>query len=130
MINVFIIICIINQYILLPFIIEDDGLQKVIDFATSVKGSLTLSSRYTNQKYVIEESDFVAAKVAQVIEKECSFYSCTTDMWSSRHQKSFITLTHHFLNEEFDLKNSVLEIKEVHGSHTGDRELSSREALD
>ena len=69
-----------------PFsITEDESLQEVINFATSEKGSSTLSLRNTNQKYAIEESDVVAAKVAQIIKKECSFYSCTTDMWSSRH---------------------------------------------
>ena len=69
---------------------------------------------------MVEESNFVAKKVAQIIEKECTFYSCTTDMWSSRHRKSFLTLTHHFLNDEFDLKTFVLEIREVQGSHTGE----------
>ena len=46
-----------------PFsITKDKGLQEVINFATSVKGNLTLSSRNTNQKYVVEESDSVAKK--------------------------------------------------------------------
>ena len=104
-----------------PFsVTEDRGLQDVVDFATSVKGRLILSSRNTNQKYVMEEANVVSDKVLKVIEKECIYFACTTDMWSSRHRKSFMTITHHFLTENFFMKNFVLEVKEVFGSHTGE----------
>jgi len=104
-----------------PFsVTEDSGLQDVIDFASSVKGRLILSSRNTNHKYVMEESKLISQKVSKEIEKECLYFACTTDMWSSRHRKSFMALTHHFLTEDFTLRNFVLEIKEVFGSHTGE----------
>ena len=104
-----------------PFSVTvDRGLQDVVDFATSVKGRLILSSRNTNQKYVIEEANMMSDKVLKVIEKECIYFACTTDMWSSRHRKSFITITQHFLTEDFFMKNFVLEVKEVFGSHTGE----------
>ena len=100
-----------------PFsVTEDSGLQEVIDFVSSVNGRLMLSSRNTNQKYVMQESKLVSERVANEIEKECLYFSCTTDMWSSRHRKSFMALTHHFLTEDFTLRSFVLEIKEVVGS--------------
>ena len=48
-----------------------------------------------------------------------SFYPCTTDLWTSRAQHSYISLTVHCLDGNFDLHSNLLETKEFSDSHTG-----------
>ena len=42
----------------------------------------------------------------------------TTDLWSSRHTQSFMTVTAHFINKEWVLKSCVLETPRLAASHT------------
>ena len=47
-------------------------------------------------------------------------FSCTSDMWkNSRTNVSYIFLTAHWLNENFDYKHRVLHCREMEGDHTG-----------
>ena len=49
-----------------------------------------------------------------------SSLSCTSDMWkNSRTNVSYIFLTAHWLNENFDYKHRVLHCREMEGDHTG-----------
>jgi hypothetical protein len=41
-------------------------------------------------------------------------------MWSSRSMDTIIALSLHFLTEDFEMKNYMLEVKPVKGKHTGD----------
>jgi len=41
------------------------------------------------------------------ISVNCSFFSSTSDMWSSRTVKAFMALTIHFLTEDFRMRSYV-----------------------
>lgn len=43
----------------------------------------------------------------------------TTDIWSSYSNRSFLTVTCHFINADCEQMNFVLETSEIPGSHTG-----------
>ena len=102
-----------------PFsIVEDVELQEIISFATHVNGELKLPSRNTNRKNVLGESKRVKELVRSDIEKNCSMFAATTDMWSSRNMKAFMALTVHFLTQAFEMRNYTLEVKPVIGKHT------------
>jgi len=47
-------------------------------------------------------------------------FSLTFDYWSSIATKSFLTLTIHFIDQDFKLKDYVLKTIEVRDSHTGE----------
>uniref|UniRef100_A0A1X7UZQ3 DUF659 domain-containing protein n=1 Tax=Amphimedon queenslandica TaxID=400682 RepID=A0A1X7UZQ3_AMPQE len=47
------------------------------------------------------------------------FYSCTTDIWTSRAQHAYISLTIHYLAGDFTLHSHLLESKEFPDSHSG-----------
>ena len=46
-------------------------------------------------------------------------YACTTDLWTSRAQHSYISLTVHYLATDFSLQSHLLETKEFPDSHSG-----------
>ena len=49
---------------------------------------------------------------------EASVIALTTDLWSSRHMQSFMTITAHFISKEWMLKSCVLETPRFAMSHT------------
>ncbi|XP_052456561.1 E3 SUMO-protein ligase ZBED1-like [Carassius gibelio] len=59
-----------------------------------------------------------------------TFFSTTTDLWSSRTSEPYISLTVHFVNEEFELKSRCLQTSYFPADHTGENiALGLREAL-
>ena len=77
-------------------ICEDQLLQDLITFATSVSGNLMLPSRNTNRKNLLLEVTRVKEVVKKDIAAHCLYFSSTSDMWSSRTMKAFMALTIHF----------------------------------
>ncbi len=47
------------------------------------------------------------------------FFSCTTDLWTSRARHAYVSLTVHYLNDNFRLCTHLLEVKEFDEAHTG-----------
>ena len=112
-----------------PFsIVEDRLLKEVITFATSMSGHLTLPSRNTNRKNLMEEADKMKEVIKEDISVNCSFFSSTSDMWSSRTMKAFMAVTIQFLTDEFIMRSYTLEVKPVLGKHTGDMIKSEMES--
>lgn len=64
-------------------------------------------------------AECVMKKLKEAINTEVDFYSITTDIWSSRMMQSFMAVTLHYLTEEFEMKNFVLEVSPLKGSHPG-----------
>nr|XP_055045531.1 E3 SUMO-protein ligase ZBED1-like [Misgurnus anguillicaudatus] len=59
-----------------------------------------------------------------------TFFSTTTDLWSSRTSEPYISLTVHFVDEEFELKSRCLQTSYFPEDHTGETiALGLREAL-
>ncbi|XP_071088069.1 E3 SUMO-protein ligase ZBED1-like [Haliotis cracherodii] len=48
-----------------------------------------------------------------------SSVAITTDGWTSRATESYVTITAHFVSEEWQMENPVLQTRPLHESHTG-----------
>ena len=102
-----------------PFsICEDEELQRLIDFATQVDGSLKLPSRNTNKARIDDLADDLRLKIRTLLSQKCLYYSSTSDLWSSRTMDAFMAFTLHFLCEDFTRYNFTLAIKPTVGKHT------------
>ena len=66
--------------------------------------------------------------IKKIISVNCSIFSSTSDMWSSRTMKAFMAVTIHFLTDEFIMRSYTLEVKPVLGKHTGDMIKSEMES--
>jgi hypothetical protein len=45
--------------------------------------------------------------------------SFTMDCWTSPSTKSFLSITAHFINKEWELQNIIIDFIQMHDSHTG-----------
>lgn len=72
----------------------------------------TVSTNYLPQLYQAETD-----RVKKLLDPITS-YACTTDMWTSRARHAYISLTAHYLDNEFSLCNNLLAVKEFPESHT------------
>ncbi|XP_046545980.1 zinc finger BED domain-containing protein 4-like [Haliotis rubra] len=74
-------------------------------------------THYTN--YVIPEMyKKVKSSVMESIARASSM-AVTTDGWTSRSTESYITITAHYVNEDWQLENPVLQTRTLQESHTG-----------
>ena len=68
----------------------------------------------------MQESDVIDVKVLEAIQMGYEYFATTSDMLSSRFRKVYMALNLHYLDENFNMKNFTIEVKEVFGNHTGD----------
>ena len=47
--------------------------------------------------------------------------SLITDAWTSRSAESYLTITCHFVNKDWEMCSRILQTEKFHGSHTGER---------
>ena len=73
----------------------------------------TLSTNYLPRLYQAE-TDRVKKALSPV-----TSYACTTVMWTSRAKHAYISLTVHYLDEDYALCNNLLAVKEFPESHIG-----------
>ena len=104
-----------------PFsIVEDKGLQDLIDFATSVNGPLKLPSRDANKKRIDTLAHETRIKMMKILFGNCEYFSSTSNLWSPRAMEAFMALTLHFLCDDFQRHNFTMAIKPTDGKHTAD----------
>lgn len=77
------------------------------------------SSKYFNEVMLPDVYNRLKCSIAESL-NEASFLSCTTDIWTnSNSNTSFLSLTAHWLKENFSFEHYVLHCKEIEGRHTG-----------
>lgn len=112
--------CNIAKMIALDFqplsMVEDEGFKILIQ---SLRPEYTLPSRKTlSDKILPELYNDIKCKIIKMLE-EIEYISITTDLWTSSSNKSYITVTGHFIHN-FEFYSVVLATKEVKTTHTGE----------
>ena len=60
-------------------------------------------------------------KQLKEVMKSAPWIGLTTDCWSSKATQSFVTITVHFIDDDWKLVSAVLTTSQFPGSHTGER---------
>ena len=86
-----------------------------------------------SRRYFTEDVPGIAnninSKLAEVL-KDVTHLSLTTDIWStSLTNQSLISLTGHWIQDGFLRKSAVLHVKQLEGSHTGEKICESIESM-
>ena len=76
------------------------------------------SKRYFTEKVIPDLYEEAKANVISELSGAASV-ALTTDSWTSRACESYITITAHFINRNWNLRNFVLQIRLLEESHTG-----------
>jgi len=96
-------------------IVDDPNLQAlvtVLDPRMNLPCRNTITQNYLPSLYLTGREHLLAELLG------ATFVALTTDMWSSRHQESYMTVTVHFINERLQMVSRVLETVSFPESHT------------
>jgi hypothetical protein len=115
--------CLLVQWVsrsLRPFsIVEDESFKEYSSFLCQARGMFVVPSRIKVRRQMMELGNYVMQLIRKDMKHSMLYFGLTTDIWSSRMMQSFMALTIHYLTNDFEMKNAVLEVKPLVGSHTG-----------
>lgn len=100
-------------------VVEDKGLEEAIRYANGCNRRLVVPGRTSLTEEVEALVSKLRLKLKELLKEECMWYSLTTDIWTSSNNKSYISLTLHYVTEDFVMKSWTLDVKEFQGRHTG-----------
>ncbi len=69
---------------------------------------------------IICNIDHLFTRKCVYVQKLESRISITTDVWTSPSQQPFVGVTGHFIDNNWDLKNILLDFFKIEGPHTGE----------
>lgn len=101
-----------------PFsIVEDYGFRK---FVNSLNPSYEIPSRKTISNTLLEANYEEIYNLCKrlITDETIMAVTLTTDSWTSRNTENFLAVTCHFITEEFELRNVLLECSTYAESHT------------
>ncbi|KAF4134210.1 hypothetical protein GN958_ATG16591 [Phytophthora infestans] len=103
-------------------LIEDEGFLEFVAYVTLNLGNVILSvpKRTQLRGYIVIFAGDLRAEVRGDITKSCLYFSMTSDIWTARNARSYISVTIHYVNDMFEPRNWTLEVIELPGIHTGE----------
>lgn len=101
-----------------PFsIVEDSGFRK---FVTELNPSYQLPSRKTISTVLLPALFEDRYNDVKIQLKDVLSVTLTTDCWTSLNNESFLAVTAHYINSNFNLCSTLLECKYFHDAHTSE----------
>jgi hypothetical protein len=102
-------------------IMSDQGLEDAIKFVT--EGITGLKIEMPSRNAVATEVRVLAsqlrASLKALVERDAKYFTATTDIWTDRAMRSYISLTIHYLDANFTMNDWTLEVEPLPGMHTG-----------
>ena len=97
--------------------IENIGFEHLI---SSLEPKYEIPSRtHISQKVMPELYTKVKKRIVSDKDK-ADFIAVTTDGWTSRAAHSYVTITAHFIDYNFEIQNHTLQTRQLNSSHTAD----------
>ncbi|GJU15775.1 retrovirus-related pol polyprotein from transposon 297 family protein, partial [Tanacetum coccineum] len=107
---------IVHEYPLV--MVEHHGFRK---FVRGLQPLFTVPCRNTVKSDVFKIYDFKKQKTMRILEKNASRIAITTDMWTSSNQKKgFMTITAHYIDDNWNLQSRLMRFIYVPCPHTAD----------
>lgn len=101
----------------IPFLkFKDPYLQPWID---SMQPAFQLIGRHTIQNDAKKMYEDMKKAIEVELQNLDSRISLTSDMWTSSQSLGYMSITAHYITEEFNYKKKIISFKEVKYSHTG-----------
>ncbi|OWZ07605.1 Zinc finger BED domain-containing hypothetical protein [Phytophthora megakarya] len=103
--------------------VEDEGFMEFVSYITQELGrvKLVLPNRAKLRSDIVVLAVHYRKRVQADIQRFCLYYSLTSDIWTGRDGRSYISLPIHYVTETFESENWTLEFRELPGIHTNTR---------
>ncbi|KAI5105043.1 zinc finger BED domain-containing protein 1-like, partial [Silurus meridionalis] len=98
-------------------IFSKDGFQRLIQ---TLDKRYQLPSRTQFTRFAIPEMYEKCKEGVEYELKQVKYYATTTDMWSSRTMEPYMSLTVHYINDNFEMKSRCLQTAFFPEDHTGE----------
>lgn len=99
-----------------PFgITEDAEFQEIINFAITMKKSVTLPPPSEVRASVESLSARTRLDILHQLSSEVRFFSIATEFWTTTERDVFISFSVHYLTETFDVRHFTLDVREYNG---------------
>ena len=103
---------------MLPYsIVEKEGFKK---YSALLNACYEIPSRRTLSRNVMLKYDFAMEKVKALLSHHDGFFVITSDLWSDRRHRTYITVTVHFVDDVFFVQDIVWATKPITGRRTGE----------
>ncbi|KAL0251145.1 hypothetical protein GEMRC1_000359 [Eukaryota sp. GEM-RC1] len=102
----------------LPFsFVESPALRNLLLYC--VPNIPSLPSRQTVQRRIVAAHNLMETRLKTFLQNLDAHVSLTIDLWTSPAQKSFMGITLHFVDSDFEIKSLVLMMRMMPNPHTG-----------
>lgn len=98
-------------------IVEDSDLKEILQLALG-SSNYSLPSRKTVTRKIFDLYDSQRQIMIEKL-RQAEFISLTGDFWTSASNESYLGITAHWIDQEWNFASSVLQVKEVSEKHTG-----------
>jgi hypothetical protein len=103
-------------------IVEDEELKSLCDLFGVFGGfNVDLPGRTSIRETIVTAADDLRAKLREELAAHSGFYCVTTDIWTDRSTRSYMSLTIHYVDDRFKIQNKLLGVVPFPGKHDGVR---------
>ena len=96
--------------------VEDEGFKKLSSF---LEPDYTMPCRQTVTSRVIKLYQDCSAKIKRLLD-QTMYVALTTDCWTSLTTTSYVTVTCHYIDQEWQMQAHVLATQNMEESHTAE----------
>ncbi|KAK9369639.1 hypothetical protein V1509DRAFT_618662, partial [Lipomyces kononenkoae] len=82
--------------------------------------ALPFSSRHTLRRRLKDDFDMQRLKLKEELSRTCRTIALSLDVWTSRNHLPIIGMIGHWVTNEFEYRERVLDFKEIYGTHSGE----------
>ncbi|OGE46980.1 hypothetical protein PENARI_c080G05268 [Penicillium arizonense] len=108
-------------------VIESPDLQQLFKDIPGI--SLPFTSRNTLREPLLEDFNLQRAKLKEELATTCQTIALSLDVWTSKNHIPILGVIGHWLTEDFDYREKVLEFKELYGPPSGEYLAAAIQAL-
>jgi hypothetical protein len=90
-----------------------------IEFITSLNPTYKLPSRTLLRDFILKEAEIVKKEARRIAQKNGNFSFCI-DLWKSKARDYYVSVTVHFINDDWKLINFPIAFHKIVGSHTAE----------
>ena len=111
-----------------PFtVIESPAFQQLLKDIPGV--SLPFTSRHTLRERLLGDFNLQRVMLKNELATTCQTIALSLDVWTSKNHIPILGVIGHWLTEEFEYREKVLEFKELRGPHSGENLAAAIQAL-
>ncbi|KAK9364418.1 ribonuclease H-like domain-containing protein [Lipomyces kononenkoae] len=82
--------------------------------------ALPFSSRHTLRMRIKDDFDMQRLKLKKELSKTCRTIALSLDVWTSRNHLPIIGMIGHWVTNNFEYRERVLDFREIYGTHSGE----------